>query len=150
MSAITIGANLDESRVRIFADRFNDLAQCVADFAKVHPVHDFTRNVVALRAIDDLLERSRAFHRSTHGEEIVLANKNDRQSKEGGEIERFVKGALIDRAVAEKTKRDAIFLAVLGREGDSCRERHVRANDGMPAIHVIFAIEKMHGTTKAP
>ena len=122
----------------------DDLGEFVAHFAKVHSIDNLTGNVVTLGAIDDLLKRCRSFHGRAHGKEIVFANEDDRQLVKRGEIERFMKGALIDRAVAEKTKRDAIFVSIFAGEGQSGRERHVRADNGVPAVHVILAIEEMH------
>ncbi len=86
MSAITIGPDFDECRMRIFANGGDDLAQFVAHFAKVHPVNDFTRNVVTFGAIDDLLQRCRSFHRRSHGKEVVLANEDDGKLVERDEV----------------------------------------------------------------
>ena len=91
MAAITISANLDERRMRIFANGTHDLDEFVAHFAKVHPIDNFARNVVTLGAINDLFQRCRSFHRSAHREEIVFADENDWQFKKRDQIERFVK-----------------------------------------------------------
>ena len=113
MAAIPIRPDLQKRRVRIFADRFHDFGQLVAHFAKVHAVDNFTGNIVTFCAIDDLLERCRSFHRRAHGKEIVFANQDNRQFVKRDEIERFVKRALIDRAIAEKAKGHPIFATVL-------------------------------------
>src|SRR5207248_651368 len=89
-----------------------------------------------------------SFHRSAHGEEVVLANENDRQLVKRSQIERFVERTLVNRAIAKKTKRDAIFISIFAREGQSRGERDVRADDGMSAVHVVAAIEKMHGSAE--
>ena len=78
MAAITIGPDFDEGRMRIFANRSDDLRQLVAHLAKVHSVDHVTRNVVTFGAIDDLLERSGTLHGGSHGKEIVFADENDR------------------------------------------------------------------------
>ena len=79
MAAITIRSNFRERRMRILANRVDDLGQLVAHFAKVHPVDHRPGNIVTFRAIDDFLERSRALHARSHREEVVLADENDRQ-----------------------------------------------------------------------
>ena len=144
MSAVTVGADFHEGGVRFSPDRLRHLRDLVAHLAKAHPVDDVARDIVAFRAIDDFLERSRALDRCAHGEEVVFANENDRQLVERGQIERFVEGSLVDRPIAEEAKRDPVFTAVLRGEGHPGRERNVRRDDGVPAVHVIFAIEKMH------
>ncbi len=91
MPAISISANLDERRMRIFANGTHDLGKFVAHFAEVHSIDNLARNVVTLGAINDLFQRCRSFHRSAHGEEIIFADENDRQFIKRDEIERFVK-----------------------------------------------------------
>ena len=99
--------------MRLLPDGIHNLGNLVADFAKVHSIDDFSGNVVAFRAIDNLLERGRSLHGSAHGEEVVFANENDRQFIKSGQIQRFVESALIDRAVTEEAERDAIFARYL-------------------------------------
>ncbi len=149
MPAITISARLDEGRMRIFPDRSDDLAQFVAHLAKIHSVDDLARHVVAFSSIDDLLERGGAFHRGPHREEVVFANEDDRQLEEPGEVERLVKAALVDRAIAKEAERDPVFLAIFGRESHPGGERDVCADDGVAAIHVVGLVKIMHRTTKA-
>jgi len=86
----------------------------------------------------------RSFHRRAHGEEIVFTNQDDRQFVERDQIQRFVEGTLIDRAVAEEAKCDAIFLAIFRSERPFRGKRNVRAHNRVPAVHVIFLVEKMH------
>ena len=112
MTAVAIGPDLDKGGMRIFPDRGDDFVELVAHLAKIHPVGDEPGNVVAFRAIDDLLQRSRALDRCAHGEEVILADENDRKLVEPGEVERLVERALVDRAVAEEAKRDAIFPTI--------------------------------------
>src|SRR5436305_984978 len=55
-----------------------------------------------------------------------------------------MKRTLVNRAIAKKAKRHAIFAAVLRRERHSYRERHMGRYDRVPAVHVMFPIEIMH------
>ena len=55
-----------------------------------------------------------------------------------------MKSALIDCAVSEKTKRQAVFVSVLAGEGQPAGERDVGADNRMAAVHVMSLIEKMH------
>src|SRR5205823_5236291 len=61
----------------------------------------------------------------------------------------FVKGALIDRADAEKAKGNAIFISIFAGESKTAGERDVGADDGVSTVHVMFFIEKMHRTTES-
>ena len=144
MTTVTISAGLDKGRVRIFSDGCDDPAQLIAHLAEVHPIHNFTRHVVAFGAIDNVLERGRALHRCSHGEEVVFADENDRELEEPSEIQRLVKAALVDRAVAEKAERDPILLPIFRRERDPGRQRHMRPDDGVTAIHVMRLVEIVH------
>ena len=47
--------------------------------------------------------------------------------------------ALIDRAVAEEAKRDAIFVAIFRGKSHPDGERNMRADNGVAAIHVVLA-----------
>src|SRR5437660_10442021 len=113
---------------------------------KIHSVHHATGNVITFRSIDNLFKRSGTLDRGSHGKEIVFANKNHRQFEKGGEVQRFVKGTLIDRAVAEKAKGNAIFISIFAGERKAASQGHMRAHDGVPAIHVMFLVEIMHRT----
>src|ERR1700693_1514424 len=55
-----------------------------------------------------------------------------------------MKGTLVDRSVAEKAKRYPVLVAIFRCERQSCCERHVSADDRVPAIHVIFLVEEVH------
>ena len=123
-------------------------AQLIAHLAKVHAVDHLTRNVVAFGAIDNVLERGRTLHRCSHGEEIVFADENDRELEEPREIQRLVKATLIDRAIAEKAKRNPVFVPIFRGESQPDGERNMRADNGVPAIHVMFLVEKMHRTAE--
>src|SRR5438105_299188 len=144
MSTVPVGPRFDEGRMLILSDGGNRFSDLVAHLSKVHAIHDRRGNVVAFCAINNLLERSRAFHGCTHGEKVIFADENDRQFVEGGEIQCFVKSALIDRAISEKTKGEAVFVSVLAGESQPAGERDVRADNRMPAVHVMSLIEKMH------
>src|SRR4051794_21410012 len=131
--------------MRFFANRSNDLPDFIAYFPKVHAIDNFTGNIVAFCAIDDLFERCGTLHGCAHGEEVILANENDWQFVERGEIERFMKCTLIDRAVTEETKSDAILIPIFTGKGEAAGERHMRTDNGVSAMHIVFAIKKVHG-----
>ena len=67
----------------------------------------------------------------------------------GRQIERFVKLPLVDRAVAEEAKSDGIFLAVLAGEGETCRDGHLPADDGVAAHEMLLSVEQVHGAALA-
>src|SRR6202043_1062433 len=55
-----------------------------------------------------------------------------------------MKRTLIDRAISEEAKRHAILATVFRSKSQPSGKRNVRPDDGMPAIHVIRLVEKMH------
>jgi hypothetical protein len=57
-----------------------------------------------------------------------------------------VKCSLIDGAVAEEAKRHAVFVSIFASESETARQRNMRSYNGVPAIHVMFLVEKMHRT----
>jgi hypothetical protein len=61
-----------------------------------------------------------------------------------------VKRTLIDGTVAEKAKRHPIFISIFAGESETTGQRHMRSDDGMPSIHVMLFIEKMHRTAQSP
>ena len=144
VTPIAISANFQEGRVRFFANRIHNLSNLVAHFAKVHSIDDFAGDIVALRAINNLPQRRRSLHRRAHGKEVVFANENDRQFKQRGQIQRFVKRALIDCAVAKETERHAVFAPVFNGKSHSNGQRHMSSDNGMATVHVILLVEKMH------
>src|SRR6267143_1638003 len=144
MSTVPVSSRFDERGVRILSDGGSYFGDFVPHLPKVHPVRYRRGNIVAFRAIDNLLERSGALHRCAHRKKIIFADENDRQFVEGGQIQCFMKGTLIDRAVSEKTERQAVFISVLTGEGQTAGERDVRADNRMPAVHMMSLVEKMH------
>jgi hypothetical protein len=59
-----------------------------------------------------------------------------------------MKRALVDGAVAKEAKCNPIFTSVFGGKGHPGSERHVRADNGVTAIHVVLAVKKVHRTAK--
>ena len=149
MAAIPISADFGERRMRIAPDGADDLGKLIANFAKVHAVDHCARDLVAFGAVHDLFQRSRALDTCAHGKEVVFANKHNRQFVERRQVQRFVKCTLVDGAVPKKAERHPIFTAVLRGESHADRERHMRGHDGVPAIHVVLAIEIMHRSAEA-
>src|SRR5438034_4390904 len=130
--------------MRFFPDRIGNLSDFVAHFAKVHSINDFPWNVVALRTIDDLLKRRGSFYRRAHGKKVVFTNENNRQPIQRCEVQSFVERALIDSSIPKEAERDVILATVFDGTGQSHRQWHVGADDGMSSIHVMSLIEKMH------
>ena len=56
MSTVAVGPRFDERWMRILSDGSNGFGDFVAHLPKVHAIHHRRGNVVAFRAIDDLLE----------------------------------------------------------------------------------------------
>ena len=71
--------------------------------------------------------------RSHFGIQIVFADEDERQFPDDGEIERFVKDALIDRAFAKKCERDAVLLLHLRGQRRARRMRNPRRDNRVRA-----------------
>ena len=59
-----------------------------------------------------------------------------------------MKSALVDRPITEKAKGDPIFLPIFRGERHPGGERDMRADNGVPTIHMIFLVEIMHRTAE--
>ena len=76
--------------------------------------------------------------------EIVLADEQDRQLPERGEIHAFVPGAFVGCALAEEASDDRLRLLHLERQRGADGIRDARCNDRGRAHHVDLGIDEMH------
>ena len=70
---------------------------------------------VACAAVRDVLDLAHLRLARAHGVEVVLADVNARQAERRGDVQRFVEGPFVRRAVAEKAHRHLTRLAQFGR-----------------------------------
>ena len=122
-------------------DRFAGVA---IDFEHVVAVDDLAGNRVALRAHRDILDRGHGLHRGEFAEAVVLADENHRQFPDRGEVERFVKGALVGGAVAEEAGGDVVAPRDLRGQRRAGRDRQARADDPVGAQDAEREVDYVH------
>lgn len=81
---------------------------------------------------------------------VVLADQYDGQLPERGHVERLEELPLVGGAVAVEVERDGALLPVPLREGEAAAERHLRADDAVPAVEVGILLVEVHGAALAP
>ena len=112
-------------------------------------VHELGRDPVGLHPLMDLDGRLAILERRESGPEIVLADKDDGQPLEGGEVEALVPRPLFDGAVAEDGDGD------LGPSQDAVGESaahgmgHPASHDGRGAHDPGVNVDQVHGATPA-
>src|SRR5690606_6555079 len=82
--------------------------------------------------------------RSAHRVLVVLDREHDRQVPQRGHVEGLVDLALVGRAIPKIGEADAAIVAVLVREGEARAERHLRADDAVPAVKRVLGAEHVH------
>ena len=60
-----------------------------------------------------------------------------------------MKGAHIGRALAKETQRHVVLAAILGRKGDTGRDGHMAADNGVAAHEALGHIKIVHGAAPA-
>src|SRR4051794_6305585 len=60
-----------------------------------------------------------------------------------------MKRALVDRAVAEKAKRNSILFSIFAGKREAAGQRNVSPDNGVTAVHVPWFVEVMHRAAKA-
>ncbi len=91
-----------------------------------------------------MLDRRHVADRRVFHVEIVLADEDDGQLPDRGEIQRLVEGADIGGAVAEEAGRDVVLALVLRAPGGAAGDRQMRADDGVGAHHAVLDRGEMH------
>ena len=91
------------------------------------------------RAIDD-----------RHRVLVVLADEDDRQLPDRGEVERLVESALVVGAVAEKGDRDRALSPPLGAERRADRDRQAAADDAIGAEIAVGSGRRCASSRRAP
>ena len=85
----------------------------------------------------------------THPVEVVLAEEDDGEVPDGGQVHGLVELALVDGAVAKEAQDDLIIAAILDGEGDAGGDAQLAADDGVAAHEIQFVAEQVHGAALA-
>src|SRR5207244_12698544 len=83
------------------------------------------------------------------GVEVVLADEQQRQLPQAGEVQRLVEHALLGGAVAERDGGHGIAAAHLEGQGDPGGVRHRAPDDGGGAIDTGRDVDQVHRAAPA-
>ena len=144
MAARAIGLGLDQRRTLARPRPLGRLERGFGDGGEIVAVDDDARHRIGARAVGDIGDGGRAGHRHRHRILIVLADEDDRQLPDRGEVERLVKGALVVGAVAEERERDRAGAPLLGAERRADRDRQAAADDAVGAEIALRRLGDMH------
>ena len=114
------------------------------DRAHVHAVDLLARNVEGHAALGEIGLRRGARHRGAHGVAVVLDDVDHGQLPQLRHVEALVDLALVRRAVAEIGQADRVVVAILVGERQPGAERHLSADDAVPAVEILLAGEHVH------
>ncbi len=98
----------------------------------------------ALAARVQRRRRGRAPLRRAHRVLVVLDDEDHRQRPQRRHVEGLVDLALVGRAIAEIGEADVLVVPVLVGEGEPGTQRHVGADDAVPAIELLLLREHVH------
>jgi hypothetical protein len=114
------------------------------DGANVHAVHLLAGNVKGAPPLREVGGCGGALDRRAHPVLVVFDDVDHRQLPQLRHVEAFVDLPLVGRAVAEIGQRDIVVPAILVGEGESGAERHLCADDAMPAEEALLDGEHVH------
>ena len=86
----------------------------------------------------------RALDARAHRIFVVLDRVDHRQVPQLGHVEGLVDLALVDRAVAEIGQAHPAVLGIFMLEREAGAERHLRADDAVPAVKAVVDAEHVH------
>ena len=157
--AVAVGARMAARAVGLALDQRRALARPgpvgrgegrLGDGGEIVAVDDDARHRIGARPVGDIGDRGRARDRHRHGVLIVLADEDDRQLPDRGDVQRLVKRAFVVRAVAEKGDRDRAGPALLGAERGADGDRQAAADDAVGAEVAPGRIGDMHRAAAPP
>src|ERR1039457_672621 len=88
-------------------------------------------------------------HLGADAVEIVLADEQHRQLPELGPIEGLVKGALVDRSIAEEAGGNAVLSPVACSKGQADRYGELSTHNRITAHEIQTGVEQVHGAALA-
>jgi hypothetical protein len=144
MAGLPIGKKLEKDRAAALpASRRRGLGGR-ADGLDVIAVDGLARESIGGRSIGDARILHHEVDAGRGAVEIVLADEDDRQLPDRGEVERLVKGAFVVRAVAEERHRHRAGPPLLGAQRGADRDRQPAANDAIRAEIALGRVGDVH------
>src|SRR5579864_7545697 len=144
VAAIAIGQHLENVRAFAGAGVVERLLRRLHHRNDIHAVHLVAGNVERRAAAHEIMRGGAAGNRCPYAVFVVLDDVDDRQLPKRGHVEALVHLALVHRAVAEEGDADLAVLAISVRKAQAGADRHLCANDAVPAEEFLLAREHVH------
>ncbi len=149
VAAMAVGHAFDEGRAATGTGAVRRLGGGFVDRLDVVAVDLHRRHLVALGPLDQVLVGRRVVDAGELAVEVVLADEQDRQLPDLGDIHRLVEGADIGRAVAEEGRRELAAAIELGRDAGADRNRQAAADDAEGADQALVDVGEVHRAADA-
>ena len=150
MAGEAVGLALEERRAPAGTRRRHRGCRGVAHREGVHPVDDLRRHAVGLRALGDVGHARDPGVRRRSTVEVVLADEDDRQLLDRGEVEPLVEGTLVGRALAEEADRDLVGSPQLHRQAESGHHGVAPTHDRDRGQHPDRGVAEVHRSALPP
>ena len=138
MAGKAVGAAFEKGGSLAAAGAAGEGGDRVADADEVVAVDGKAGNAVAFGAPGDGAGADARGGRRGHGVAVRLADGDERELPEGGEVQRLVDDALVGGAVAEEGGDHAVALLKLRVEGEAGGEGDAGAGDAVRAVEAQF------------
>ena len=145
----TIGLGLDQRRPLAGAGALGGFLHRQPDREDVIAVDGNAGHAVAAGLAGHLGIERDGLERRGGGVEIVFAHEDRRRVVHRGEVEALVKGAVIDRAVAEKGDADIVAALLPGAHADADGMTDAGPDNAIGAEQADRLVIKMHGAAAA-
>ena len=144
MPTIAVGENFQQRRFGFLVRALDRLGRFFAHLVEDVAVAQFPRHVVALGALGQRLARARTLLARAHRVFVVLDDEHHRQIPQRRQIIRLVHRPLVHRAVAHERQATALDPLVFQRIGQPRPQRHLPADNPVPAPVFFVRREKVH------
>ena len=144
MAAEAVGLDLEEEGALPGADILQSFLGDLADIQDIHAVGAVAGNAVAFGFLADLRDGGGAINGGAHAVLVVLADPQDGQLPDLGQVQRLVEITDIGSAIAEHTDRHGVVMLVQVAQRQPGGDRQVRADDGVPAPEILAHIGHVH------
>ncbi len=144
MAAQTVGQALEEGRPLADAGAGYRLGRRGAHGQHVVAVERGARNAVAIGVDGQSLDHGMCRERRELGVAVVLADEDDRQAPERGDVQRLVEVAGVGRAVTEEDDHHLARAPLLANQRRAEAERQVAADDARGAEQAALGGDQVH------
>jgi CBS domain-containing protein len=146
---VAVRLGLDQRRPVAGASARERLGRHGAHRLDVVAVDDVTGNAVGGRTVGEILDQARVARWSELAVEVILADEDDRQPPDRGEVDALVERADVRRAVAEGRNRDRARPEHLRPVSAPDRGRQASADDPRRADQADAHVAEVHRAAAA-